>query len=404
MEWKKLLNLETYSIRNPLARIFYSSATIGTAAFLSSQISQVSSGDTTSLVLALSTTSVLTEAFKSLGGETLGEAVSDRFFKNYRRKDILENGDLQKAVGDAICATVRQVYEAKNQNANQKILKKLSNVPVSVWLELVVELEKEKDTHLNISLEEIDRLMPRNLNDVFAVKASEFNNVTLIDRNTWGKILRKFCLLRGISTSNQDNENFTDTIELAALELEQNFPESLKHTIISSVTNNHKAYANLQLKINGEILYFVRQNEKKTDEILEIVKQLEQRNVVFESLFSCEKFTPPSHFFVEAYNLEKETLELVLVAIDKIEEVNVNVIDLKKMLSERLTPNQIQTGSFLPVLEIKNEIVREINDFFREVKKSINLILSSPSTYRKHKSFDLEGFNYQLQISKEKIS
>ena len=333
MKFKELLNLENFSIRNPLARILYSSVPIATATFLSYQ--QQLSGDTNKdLVSALTTAGVLIAPFVSLAGETLAEAISDKFFKNYRRKDILENGDLQKAVGDAICANILEIYREKNLDVNQTVLKKLSNVPVSVWQDLIVELETEKAIEFNLSLKDIDKLMPRNLPDIFAFSATEFNKSILIDRNIWEKILRKFCLLRGISTSNENNSNFTDTIELASIELEKNFPELLKHTIISNVTKDQKAYANLQLKINGEILYFVRKNDKKTDEILEIVKQLQQRNIELELLFSVKDFAPDSQFFHDAYNLTKHIYEVVVDTQNRVKAIDAKTDKILAILGE----------------------------------------------------------------------
>ena len=334
MEWKRLLNLENFSVRNSFARILYSTAPIATATFLAYQQQQYSGDANKDLVSALTTAGVLITPFASVAGNTLAEAISDKFFKNYRRRDILENGDLQKAVGDAICATILQIYQAKDSSVNQKVLGKLSKIPNKVWEDLIIELEKEKDDYFNLSLEEIDKLMPRNLPDIFAVKATDFNKALLIDRNTWGKILRKLCFLRGISTSNEDYPNFTDTIEAAAIKLEEEFPEILKHTIISNVTDNHKAYANLQLKITGEILYFVRESDKKSDEILAIVRRLEERNAQLEALYSSEKFNPDRKFLADAYNLEKDIFEIVLDTQSRVKAIEQNTKEILELLKE----------------------------------------------------------------------
>ena len=90
-------------------------------------------------------------------------------------------------------------------------------------------MENDKDTDLNLTIEEIEKLYPKNLPDIFAIPAAEFNKITALDKNVWEKVLRKLCTLQEISTSNEENPHFTDTISHLAEVLVQNFPELLKH-------------------------------------------------------------------------------------------------------------------------------------------------------------------------------
>jgi tetratricopeptide (TPR) repeat protein len=262
MSWKDLLKIENLSVRNPMARIFYSAVPIvsSTALLLAQQNanSQTDSG--------LTTAAILLAPIAGVAGNTLAEAISNKYFSKFKRSDILQNGDLHKAVGDAICATVLLAFNQNRSDVNSKVLKKLSKVPTDIWQELIEELEKEEDTFQNLSIEEIDRLYPKNLPDIFAIPTTEFNKIAFLDKKVWEKVLRKLCNLYEISTSNDKYPNFPDTISFAAEELEKNFCEVLKHTIITNITKDGKAYANLQMKMVGEILYYVRETQTTTIE------------------------------------------------------------------------------------------------------------------------------------------
>ena len=76
--------------------------------------------------------------------------------------------------------------------------------------------------------------------------------------------MRKLCNLNGISTSNDHIRTSRTQFLLQAEELEKNFCEVLKHTIITNITKDGKAYANLQMKMAG-ILYYSQRNSGGDD-------------------------------------------------------------------------------------------------------------------------------------------
>lgn len=282
-----------FSIRNPFARIVYASTPLASAFFIELSKHLSNPDEQKVLISALTTAGIIAAPVASVAGNVLAEAISEKFFKRFSRNDILENGDLQKAVGDAICATILAIYdeqqsifkqkqtgfydklkgffqkeiaiESKSISINKDVLKKLSKVPTETWQKLIEELEKDKDKEFNLTIEEIEALYPRNLPDIFAIPAAKFNEVTALDKNTWEKVLRKLCRLEEIDTSNDKYPHFTHTIAHIAEVLVQNFPELLKHTLVSNIAKNGKAYANLQLKIMGEVLFYVREINNKLD-------------------------------------------------------------------------------------------------------------------------------------------
>jgi tetratricopeptide (TPR) repeat protein len=361
-------------IRNPFNRIVYSSVPVLTAASIALAQEMTKSPEAASASI-LSVAAVAIAPIASVAGNSLAEAISNKFFNRQKREDILQNGDLEKAVGDAICATILNIDKKLYTDANARLLKKLSNVPAEIWQQLVEELEVEKDTFHNLSIEEIEKLLPKNMPDIFAIPAKRFNDAAGLDAKVWEKILRKLCDLQGISLSNEENQNATDTITLAAETLEKDFRNILKHAIISNPDG--KAYANLQLKIVGEVLYLAREtheNSKETlsntKEILKKINDLEQRNdqiIGINSLLEANGGKLDDAFWKRAFDLQTdifENTEELLNRTGRIEEL------LRKMseMIESLT-NQSKTQP-LPnsIPSSQNFVGRE--DYLKALRES----------------------------------
>ena len=216
--------LSNFSIKNPLARIVYSSAPIASAFFVELTKHLSNPNEQQVLISALTAAGIVLTPVAGIAGNVLADAIGENFFNRFSRKDILENGDLQKAVGDAICATVLAVHdeeqsifkskqsgffqqlkgyfqneihlEATGISLNKVVLKKLSKVPTKTWQNMVEELENDKDTDLNLTIEEIEKLYPKNLPDIFAIPAAEFNKITALTKMSGRKSCENFAHCR----------------------------------------------------------------------------------------------------------------------------------------------------------------------------------------------------------------
>lgn len=379
--------LSKFSIKNPLARIVYSSAPIASAFFIELSKHLSNADEQKILISTLTTAGIIAAPIAGVAANVLAEAISHKFFNRFSRKDILENGDLQKAVGDAICATILAIYdeeqsifkqkqsrvfqklkgyfqkeiylEAKGISLNKDVLKQLSKVPTETWQKLVEELEKDKDDEFNFTIEEIEALYPKNLPDIFAIPAAKFNEVTVLDKNVWEKVLRKLCRLQEIETSNEKYPHFTDTIAHIAEVLVQNFPELLKHTLVSNITKDGKAYANLQLKIMGEVLFYVRENNEKlnaaNDKLFDIEAKICDLRELLENGLSPDSAEFDKEF-VEIKDSIFESQQIIVEAIGKL-EIKIDIViegqeELKKG-QEKAQESLDNIGEKLDFVEIK---------------------------------------------------
>jgi len=403
MTWKDLLKIENLSVRNPLTRIFYSAVPIvsSTALLLAQQNANLQTD--AGLASGLTTAGILLAPIAGVAGNTLAEAISNRYFSKFKRSDILQNGDLHKAVGDAICATILLTFNQNRSGVNPKVLKKLSKVPTEIWQNLIEELEKEKDTFQNLSIEEIDRLYPKNLPDIFAIPTTEFNKIAFLDKKVWEKVLRKLCNLYGISANNDDYPNFTDTISFAAEELEKNFCEVLKHTIITNITKDGKAYANLQMKMVGEILYYVRETQAATvenktkleaienkinslctalenglspssqnfDDGLEQIKQeiLANLQVVIDGLNEIKKLQKETIGEVRKVSFQQEMTNLLLAEMQKIQQRTQEDLAAALVGIEILLDNEEENKESIHALK---ESIRELKELLIAVQNFLN--------------------------------
>jgi tetratricopeptide (TPR) repeat protein len=351
-----------FSLKNPMARIVYSSAPILCAAGVEIAILANDPTPQTAILSTLAAAGIVLAPAASVAGNVLAEAISQKFFNRFSRRDILENGDLQKAVGDAVSAAAlmlhdenkgifRQqekgfaekvkhiflekiVIENKGAMLNQLVLERIANVPQTAWPKLIEALETAKDEELNPSKAEIEKLYPKNLPGIFAIRAAEFNALAVLNPKTWGKILRKLCQIQGIGDGADKFPHFDATILRTAEVLYQNFPELLKDTLVTNISRDGKAYADLQLKIIGEILGCVRENGeqigKANDKLIEIETNITKLRESLENRFSASS-TDFDHELAKLENLIRDNQQIIIDGIN----------DLKKDTEILKTGNEI---------------------------------------------------------------
>lgn len=389
-------------IRNPFNRIIFSSVPVlsATGVALAQELTKSADSTAANGASILGVAAVAIAPLAGIAGNTFAEAISNKFFSRYKREDILKNGDLEKAVGDAICATILTISKENHLEANADVLKKLSKVPAETWERLAAELEKEKDSHHNLSIEEIERLLPQNMPDIFAIPAKKFNEAAGLNARVWEKILRKLCNLQGISASNEDHPKFTDTITLAALTLEKDFRNILKHTIIGN--KDGKAYANLQLKIIGETLYLARENFEtnrqmlgKTNEILDKLDALEKRNDQLVALNASLEQTGvrlDDTFWQKAFDLSTnifDNTEELLARSGRIEELLGKMFEMLETLTSQQQQQQQQ-----PAAAVSNKLpvksFPKLTGFFTGRTAALQKIRD---TLQKHRNASLFGIH-----------
>ena len=337
------------SVKNPVARLFGSSAVI-----IGSVCYAAATGD------AFSTTPKIIgsglEILNTVAPEIFGGAFDEHFIKKNSRDDILNNGDLTRAIGKAIFDLCGQEADETSNAGDKKSLQILSEIKPESWEDLVLGGSYEEGYGLSFSDIDLDKLSSEKSTEHFQAKEGGIDNIKILSAEEWKEIIETLCDKKHCPLSDKAKKRISD-------KLHNQFSKTLRKTLIEDFTNDGKAYASMQFRILSEILYYTKQNYELNDNILSIVvdtnKRVDELINKSPNHYSPENFEKWGNIFKD-FELTKQTIEKTYQNTEDIKgTLTEHGEQLKNILANQQKCEIIQPKGFV-------NPPREPNDFFVE--------------------------------------
>lgn len=327
--------------KNPVTRIL-----VAGSAIVGSTIYGAFTGDAvTASTLIIS--SVL-DVIKALAPEVLGDAFHDKFINNHSREDILRNGDLARAVGNAISLLIFEESKNPFHKTFGKIIKDFGNPKFLDW-EGYVRENFDKQTAADASIyPEIEKVLPNQLTQYFDKRETDLDGIETLTKETWKIIVKDLFNRKRYYPS-------PESIEEIAASLHKNFARALRKVLVDDFSRDGKAYASMQLRIVGEILSYVKDIHKTNRQILKVVLAIDEKINLMLTQFPAE-----AQIIDETF-LQKQTDSLNLFVVNQLGQIVIaeksleqqtaqtdlqkRIVELLEKLSESKLPPEPKTLS-----------------------------------------------------------
>lgn len=239
-------NLKTFSPKNPLALLFYTSSMMAGGAVWSfvADIAFERAAGTPPAALALSH---LISVLVNVSGGVLPDAIKTRLLNRFTRDDLLRNGELGHAVGEAVCAAIHEALKASKFEDDRETLKRLSDSPERLWETVTRSVESGEESGVVLTREEVEGISPEALTKYFSARAEEFDQLRALSPEVWGKIIVRLCDVNGVQLWEQERVRVADL-------LHRRFPYYLRRAIVSNPAGDWKAFVSLQTQLFGEVI------------------------------------------------------------------------------------------------------------------------------------------------------
>ncbi|HSK70724.1 MAG TPA: tetratricopeptide repeat protein [Pyrinomonadaceae bacterium] len=332
----------------------------------------------------VSTTLVITSALSALGGlggNFFSSACEKSFLNKSSRDEILKNGDLTRAVGRAIFLLILEESKKEFYGDDRERLEIIGNSDESIWEDIVLGIEDKENPRFVLSEEDLSELSSDFLTHYVAAETGKIDEIESLTPQEWRIIVEKLGEKHGLILQLNTSWN-------VAKQLHKNFAKSLRKTLITDFAEDGKAFASLQLRISGEILFYVKENYKTNQEILEKVNELVERTNQIEALYSSKLFDFDDKFWKDAFDLQKELKDIAFETLTRVRNIDENLEevkqDVKKLLED--SANQVKSPDIpkkLPISRFPSRV-----NFFTGRKTILENIEKS---LRDHKTASLYG-------------
>ncbi|MGB3266032.1 MAG: ATP-binding protein [Microcoleus sp.] len=230
-------------------------------------------------VLAASVlTTLIADVVGSITAGELGNKLAQRVGKN---ADILKNGDLTAAAGEAISRLLAKVAESEEiiviaernglayAEANFQYL---ANKTVAYWLKIDAETDSET-TPLNFSDAELAK--------IFSADANQFLEVTGLEVQDWQDFLGDFA-------AKENKTLHPELIACAAAKLHESFPKAFCEVLKQDAETGGRQFAGMQLILHRETLAELKDLGLQNGEVLQKLEALATREQICKVMAKLE--------------------------------------------------------------------------------------------------------------------
>ncbi|MEG3847100.1 ATP-binding protein [Microcoleus sp. herbarium13] len=202
----------------------------------------------------------------------LGNKLAQRVGKN---ADILKNGDLTAATGEAISRLLTKVAESEeiiviaeqnHLNYAYADFQYLANKTVAYWLEIDAKTDSET-TPLNFSDSELAK--------IFSADANQFLEVTGLQVQDWQDFLTDFA-------AKENKTLHPELIACAAQKLHESFPKAFREVLKQDAETGGRQFAGMQLILHRETLAQLKDLGLQNGEVLQRLEALATREQICE--------------------------------------------------------------------------------------------------------------------------
>jgi len=328
-------------VKNPVVRLLSSSAVI-----VGSTVYGVATGDvliSSSLIIK----NVL-DVLNTIAPEIFGGAFEEKFVNSEQRNEILQNGDLSRAVGKAIFILILEESTKDGYTIGKDIIKTVGNSKPKDWEDFVITEFNKEDDNEQLYVE-LQKILPGQLTQYFAEKESELENVKSLTPEIWAEIIKRLFLSHTYRLYKEDCEKLGEIFY-------NKFPNALRKVLIADFSSDGKAFASLQLRIVGEILSYIKDTHKISQQILNIVVKIDEKIDTIINDFSGKKEIVDENYWSNQR--------------DSLNDLVFNQLTQIIIAKETLDESKKQTGFLEKLVELAEKIVEERNSA-QETKLSI---------------------------------
>jgi len=268
---------------------------------------------------------------KDVAPEFFGASFQETFLKNVSRDEILQNGDLRRAVGKAVFVLILDESNDEEYKSFREIIKSVGKSSLKVWDEYISKKFNEENASNDATVKDLEKILPNQLVPYFAKKESELDKITALSPESWAEIVKELF----------QHETYypTDKVCLKIGErLFRDFPKVLRKVLIDDFASDGKAYASMQLRISSEMLSFIVEIKQGNDEIKAEIKDLRDNfNQISQNFLIGIKPSDES-FWDEIVEAQKNLVDIQTESL----EVQKESRDYLKQLAENQTPTKEQ--------------------------------------------------------------
>lgn len=261
-------NGKTFSPRQPLALACYAGTVVGLGAACSIAGSYLGFDPQTA-----GTLSALGAPVVGLASNLLPDALKARFIDHFRREEVLQNGELVRAVGHAICAAFIEAAPDAALGPDRAALKRLGKMPEEVWERVVAEAADEGEGYDGYSLTkgEAAAVSPDEVARIFYLPPHKSHGVAVLTPELWRSVVLQICVARKESLDARE-------LDRVAGILHGRFADYLRNIIVKDVRHGGEAFASLVLKLFGVTISMLQekleQDKILSEKVLELPGQL----------------------------------------------------------------------------------------------------------------------------------
>lgn len=336
-------------LKNPKTALLASGSVLFASAFI-----DICSGGTAFTLPLIATAGF--GILKDVAPEFFGASFQETFLKNVSRKEILQNGDLRRAVGKTIFVLILDESNNEEYKSFCEIIRSVGKSSLKVWENYINGKFNQENAQNDSTTKELEKILPNQLVPYFARRENELDSVTALNPEIWAEIVRELF----------QHETYYPSQEVClkiGQRLFRDFPRVLRKVLIDDFSSDGKAYASMQLRISSEMLSFVVEIKKGNDEIKEEIKQLKQNFNQISQRFLSEVKPADDTFWNEIVEAQKN-----LLSVQK-ESLGVQKSQLSAQ-TESLEQDKQQTEYLRQIAESTGLTQKQQEEAFKGVHKS----------------------------------
>ncbi|HEX8367085.1 MAG TPA: tetratricopeptide repeat protein, partial [Pyrinomonadaceae bacterium] len=206
---------------------------------------------------------------KDVAPEFFGASFQETFLKSVSRKEILQNGDLRRAVGKAIFVLILDESRNEQYGTFREIIRDVGKSSLNLWETYIDRKFKQENAAGNSTAQALERILPNRLTPYFARRETDLDSVTSLSAEAWATIVKELFQTKTYYPKQE-------TALKIGERLHHDFPKALRKVLVDDFSRDGKAYASMQLRISGEMLAYIQEIKKGNDEIKAEVEALRQ--------------------------------------------------------------------------------------------------------------------------------
>ncbi len=164
-------------------------------------------------------------ALGGLGGNFFSSACEKQFPNKSSRDEILQNGDLTRAVGRAIFLLILKESKKESYADDCERLKTIGNSDETLWEDIVLGVEDKENPRFELSEDDLRQLSGDFLTQYIASETGKIDEIESLTPQEWRIIVEKLGEKHGLIIQ-------FDTAWNVANALHKGFAKSLRKTII----------------------------------------------------------------------------------------------------------------------------------------------------------------------------